>query len=523
MPPTDTATEISVQETTVAPSRTDAETQAAARRFASAVGTPHEHGVRGALLVLLTGMAALWFGLQAGRGFWRGDQEWQLSAMQAALALLFVWLLFAISSFSSMGLAAGIVVLMVAGEMAVEAAVADRSRIWMAGGVVAVCLFLIHYLVVRRADFGHRAVIQPFQPGVPAEPGLMDWLSGAAARENVLIAINNAIAEADRITDLPPLALSEVAKAGGYELKQDFASERAWLYRAYLAHFVADGTLGDDDAAQLAHLSRLLFLPAAAVNDAHRRVGGELYREKVKAAAVDGSLEPGEKAELAEVERAMALNEKEARLVRKEAFEPVSTGVVNRVLEDGMLTDAEATELAELGQRLDVNVRDDERTRAMLDRARTVYHVLHGELPQVAVSFNARDGEVCYAERQARWVDWDTVESTRYVTTGSVREVPSWFGKPHLEQESETREVHDSRTVKQNLGSGRLLATNQRLVFIGSPNNRSYDYEDLLDVTHGPESLVLHRDGSTNILFELDRDADLELFSLIIGRAMRDA
>jgi hypothetical protein len=279
------------------------------------------------------------------------------------------------------------------------------------------------------------------------------------------------------------------------------------------------GTLDEAGAARV--MAAIEHAGPGAVSHA---LASDVYQARLRSVARDGEVAPEALAGLAALERALGLEEKEARRFRNEAFERVSMGVVDRVLQDGLLTDAEATELAELGQRLGVNVRDDDRTRAVLDRARTMFNVLHGELPRLAAGFNLRDGEVVHAERQARWVDWATITyNTRYETTASVREVHHLFGKPTLAQDSVTRERHDTKRVKLDLSTGRLFATSQRLVFIGSTNNLSYDYDGLVDVTHGPDNLVLHRDRSSNILFELDRDHDVELFAMIIGRAMRDA
>ncbi len=578
-------------------------------RVQTAMGRPQASGLRALLLMLAVLAAGAWYLWLGGRGLWTHGQETSVSAVQLGVGVLALAVaLLGLPSFTAWSFWACAAALL--GVVAYSApAMADPLARTRASITIGVALLFLHYLWVRRADYGHHATLRPFQPAEPARPGVMEWLTGSARRENVRIALHNAIAGAGRIRDLPDTALADVAAAAGLKLDGELADDCAWLYRLYLAHFMGGPTPAPEGPDELLHLRALLRLKDTVVNDAHAKIGGELYRARVADATKDRTIDADEKAALDALQGQLALpdavaakirtpaqgemlealffdvlqggkidDEGEARLraaiaqldaaalepelakeiyrarlqwllkddalaqperdamdafqavlrvsdadaqaVRTQESRAAAAEVVQRMTGDGQLSDDEARELGELQQRLGIDVRADQKTRALLDRARAAWQIQHGQLPVVETGVNLDDGEVCHAERRAEWKEWRSIDyGTTYRTRTSVREVHGFFG-PYEQATSETTADHDVRTELRTIDTGRLLATSFGILWVGESRNRSWAYADLVDVTWDRHGVVLHEDGAGNVSFKVKDD--LELFAMIVGRAMRE-
>lgn len=73
----------------------------------------------------------------------------------------------------------------------------------------------------------------------------------------------------------------------------------------------------------------------------------------------------------------------------------------------------------------------------------------------------------------------------------------------------------------RTIDTGRLFATSRRILWVGEKRNRSWSYRELVDVTLDGKDFLLHPGGGDNVSFVLE-DGDLNLFGMIVGRAMRD-
>jgi hypothetical protein len=309
-------------------------------RVRRTVGNRNGPGAIGSLLVLALVIASVWYLWQGVRGFWTHGQEGTVSAIQVAIGVFAFVLAFAEIVYAGWAFWTVAAVLLGIAGYAFNAMFHDphvATRAWIAIGL---SLFLLYDHLSNRARFGHGTEIKPFESAPPVEPGITEMLTGAARRENLVIALNNAIADAGRIRDLPEDALATVAAAGGSSLDRELKGDAAWLYRSYVAHFTAGGVVAPDAPGELEHLAVLLRLPEETVKRAHRDIGGELYKARMEEAARDRVLAPDEAEGLAQIHSQLDLPDEEVEKIRASAQGDVLRRVYGEVLHGGRI-DAE--------------------------------------------------------------------------------------------------------------------------------------------------------------------------------------
>jgi len=491
-----------------------------ATRLTEKVGSRHQMSGPGFMMLFALLGAAGWYLWLAVRGFWTHGQETTVSVIQLGIVAFAIALLAGQSTFSAWALWASAAVLLAIAGGAARVLLADPRHWIVPAAAIAGSAVCLHYLWSRRMDFGHTVKIEPFQLSDPAAPGLMEIVTGAARRENVTIALNNAIAEAGSVAALGDTALDDVAVASGLKLEGELADECAWIYRSYLAHFVKNGEMGSRGAGELARLATLLRLKEPVVKEAHDGIGGELYRARVQTVLGDYRVEQDERDALDALQASLGLSDGAAGEIRKEEGRAAGAVVVQRVTRDGQLSNEERQQLDELQERMGIDLRADQRTREVLDRARAVWEVMNDVLPVVDTGVRLEAGEVCHAVREAAWHDWRQVDhGTTYTTRSSVRHGEGFFG-PADRVETKVTATPDVRTEMRAIDSGRLLVTNRGLRWIGASRNHTWPWPQLLDVSRDGDMLTVHPGSGDNVRFAVS--GDVELFAMVIGRGLRE-
>ena len=98
---------------------------------------------------------------------------------------------------------------------------------------------------------------EPFRPA-PSKGGLGRSLR--SKRTSTFESIEDLLATCERLRDVTPQAVDDVAESNGVELENRFPSDRLHLYRRYLAFCLEDRVLSEEENADLEHLCGLLHL-----------------------------------------------------------------------------------------------------------------------------------------------------------------------------------------------------------------------------------------------------------------------
>jgi flavin-binding protein dodecin len=150
-------------------------------------------------------------------------------------------------------------------------------------------------------------VTEPFER---AERAALGRLLPARRKSNALREIEDLLARADRVREVSPEQVDEIAARYGLDLARRFSGARKTLYRRYLEHCLDDQALSPEENADLAHLRTLLRLDDAEVSEVHDEVGREVYGAAIDEVLADHRLEPEEESFLARLRKELALPER---------------------------------------------------------------------------------------------------------------------------------------------------------------------------------------------------------------------
>jgi flavin-binding protein dodecin len=149
-------------------------------------------------------------------------------------------------------------------------------------------------------------VAEPFRPA-PSKGGLGRSLR--SKRTSTFESIEDLLATCERLRDVTPQAVDDVAESNGVELENRFPSDRLHLYRRYLAFCLEDRVLSEEENADLEHLCGLLHLETGDIAVVHDEVAREVYGKAVSEVLRDLKISPVEDAFLRRLRGELHLSE----------------------------------------------------------------------------------------------------------------------------------------------------------------------------------------------------------------------
>jgi hypothetical protein len=152
----------------------------------------------------------------------------------------------------------------------------------------------------------------PFHRLAAIRPTFGQRLLRRRPRQNAFVEVNNLIADAARVRDVPREAVSRVCAEYRTNLYREFGGAVERLYRSYLEFCLRDRRLTSDELADLAHLQHILGLDDACVKGIHEHVAQEVYCKSVNEVLEDGTLDASERAFLQRLRENLGLSERVA-------------------------------------------------------------------------------------------------------------------------------------------------------------------------------------------------------------------
>jgi flavin-binding protein dodecin len=148
----------------------------------------------------------------------------------------------------------------------------------------------------------------PFQP--TPEPRGIARLVGRRSR--ALRELEDLLARAERLRDVTPDQVRELAARHGVDLARELGTARRGLYRRLLEHCLQDQLLSAEESDELAHLRQALSLPDADAAEVNEQVAHAVYGRAIDQVLADGRVDPEEAEFLRRLGRDLALAEPEA-------------------------------------------------------------------------------------------------------------------------------------------------------------------------------------------------------------------
>ena len=333
--------------------------------------------------------------------------------------------------------------------------------------------------------------------------GFVANLLGHRPKENAFLEIHNVVAS------LPIYHISEDAVAAclsRYEITHEEAKPRLLnIYSQVLDHFIKDLLISDDEIEQLRHLATIFRLTADEVSQINAEIVYPHYEKAVSQALRDHQLSDDENTALDTLCTKLRIPEAAANEMYKKHAVPIYNQTMNDALADEILTPEEETELAAVAKALKLNVRFDEKLEGILERARRLWRIAHGELPLVTVPITLQRNERCSADVEA--LHYEPPKLERRISYSGFS---SLYGASGIRFRSGVMNTH--RLSNQTIvlrGAGTLYFTNRRFLFKGDPESTSIDLGEVTGITFYSDGMRIEKEAATGQIFTFAGDIDM--------------
>lgn len=245
---------------------------------------------------------------------------------------------------------------------------------------------------------------EPFHSRATSEASL---LGGMTVRRSTraLREIEELLAQAPSLRELPADALASAATRNGIDLARQLSTQRKHLYRRFLEHCLLDRAVSAEESADLARLQQLLCLDDPQAGEVHAQVAQTVYGQAIDQVLQDQRLDPEEEAFLQHLRKELALPEDVAQQLQAEGARRArsrflqQTSVYDRVL------------LAERGRTIEIRAEsmsglEDAVRGAIAEAGQAVPEAHHFEVAEIRV------------EREKDGLRWQVVVRTRVERPG---------------------------------------------------------------------------------------------------------
>jgi hypothetical protein len=316
-----------------------------------------------------------------------------------------------------------------------------------------------------------------------------------------------------------PVAAAErlAPVAGSFNWHGHFEDRFREWFGEYVKVALQDGALSDDEAGYLAEVRALLGLSESKAGQVVASRVRERYTLELAEVMKDGVISSAESAVIKRLVGSLPLSEGDLALVRRTSIQPFMQQAIARATGDGQLSPQEERDLERAAGALGIPLEYDKRTRASLDRYRTLWAVAHGELEVIDCGIALQRGELCHLAVDVEFAEQRTV-TVRRSHSGPTFRVKVVKGLYWSTGSYKVGRVTREQLVR--LDSGRLYVTNKRLLFNGNAKNISLKLTKVLDVERYSDGIRVDKDSGRDAFFLTS--ADSEILAAVIARVVMD-
>jgi hypothetical protein len=287
------------------------------------------------------------------------------------------------------------------------------------------------------------------------------------------------------------------------------------MWRRVLGAFLSDDAFSEREIAYLDALRDAFALTDEEVRDSERQVVHPRYSVALHDALADARLSDEERTVLKQLAQELRLPEGIEKELYTRSTRLVLEGLLDRSTADRRLSPDELEQLASVARHLGVTRDFDGATEALLDRYALFWRIENGDLPTAVVENAALEAdESCHVVVDAqRHEPRATGDGAEVEGIGSVR-----IARGVYYRVGSASDERMNRASFDRVDAGRILVTNQRVLFDGKQGSSSFRLRDISSYQVYADGIVLERRAGPGPYFTLD--GDVELTAVILGAAL---
>lgn len=279
---------------------------------------------------------------------------------------------------------------------------------------------------------------------------------------------------------------------------------------AVLAHIATDG-IGPDEGEYLDRLGRNLGLTEAtmratvqeALRPQFRALADELVASRAQAGTAVRRVD--------ELRQQHSLSHEAAADLYAEAAQGAVAAFIESALADGRVTDDEALGLAQLGTWLGMPLELGGKAKETLNRARLLWKIENGELPDVPADIALQRGERCHFMAPAAWHELRT-RTVRVDYGGPIGTIRIAKGIRFRVGSIIPNRV--TRTELEEILAGMLYITNKRVIVRGDLATKSVTLRSLVGAKAFADGCQLEKATGKSPYILIKGDVELALVVL---------
>jgi hypothetical protein len=300
-------------------------------------------------------------------------------------------------------------------------------------------------------------------------------------------------------------------------LTRKYANDLLSIYRQYLEYCFEDRKLSAAEIANLSHLKQLFSLKDKLIATVHNEVAVRIYSDEVGKVIEDGKVEDLEKEFLQKLQNDIGLSPEMASQIYKENATKMLQTYLDGAVADQRISPEEESQLHALTKSLNLELIMDANTRRAFEKYKLYWQIENGDLPVVEVGINLQRNELCHFSADVEWLEQRKV--TRRINYGGPT-LRIKIAKGLYWRAGSLAVQTVSEDVWKVIDHGKLFVTSKRLVFMGSSGNKTVRLASILDFTPYKNGINIEKDSGKSPFLRFGEDIDL--FSMILGRAIRD-
>ena len=243
-----------------------------------------------------------------------------------------------------------------------------------------------------------------------------------------------------------------------------------------------------------------------------------MLRREVTAALADEIVTEEEQATLHSAAATLGLTSDEVTAAFVEQVGALYKARVQEALADGELSPDEEAYLERLAENLSLAPSYDSTMTASMDRARQMWAIMRGPLPNVEPPFYLERGEQCVFAIKSEAIEQRTRTSS-YRYGGSSLSVPIVKG---LRLRVGQGRVHrETEEYKHSFGRGMFCATNKRLIWNGPNKNISIKLRKIIDFEPYTDGVRIVKDTGKPLLIVFSEER--RNFAPLLSRLLSEA
>lgn len=348
------------------------------------------------------------------------------------------------------------------------------------------------------------------------EPSFFQRLFKITPSENAMIEVNNLLAmhEVD-ITKVSVNNIITLSDKYNTDLRRKFKETRLGLFTDYLRHCLVDSKLTNNEMDELTHLRDILMLSRADVDEIIADETVKVYARHVRRAVSDGTFEDFEKENLEKLKAHLRIPTDVAKEIYSKSAGEILQGFIDGAVSNERISPDEERQMNEIAKNLGIDLKIDDKSKAVLDRYKLYWQIENGQLPEIVPDINIQKSETLHFSTFVHWMEERRVVKRRNYAgpTGRIK-----LAKGVYYRVGSLRTNNMAKDEWQRIDAGQIYLTNKRLIFMGAKANKTISINSILAINPFANGVDIQKERGKCPFLEFTDNVDI--FSMILTRLM---